>query len=198
MTPIQDDSALLLALGWTGYFTLHSVLASEGVKLTIRNSWPALFGKYRIIYNLLALVLLVPLVRWTLCGSEFLVPRGWMLESLAILLFIASGYVFYRVIREMDVSEFLGLASEGKECEGKLLTAGMYAHVRHPLYFGTLLLFAGLTAWQPTPELAVTSTAVVTYLVIGSRLEERKLIARFGEEYLTYRNRVKSLIPYVF
>jgi protein-S-isoprenylcysteine O-methyltransferase Ste14 len=35
------------------------------------------------------------------------------------------------------------------------------------------------------------------YILIGYRLEERKLVAIFGAEYLTYQTRVKALIPYI-
>jgi hypothetical protein len=31
--------------------------------------------------------------------------------------------------------------------------------------------------------------------VVGSRLEERKLVERFGERYRTYRQRVPGLLP---
>lgn len=193
---LTDHPVAILALGWAGYFTLHSILASEGVKRAVRNAWPALFRGYRIVYNLLALILIVPLIRGALSGSEFLVPSGALGKGAAMLLLAVSGYVFYRVVREMDVPEFLGLAAERRD--GGLRTGGMYAHVRHPLYFATILLFAGLLAWLPTPEMVVTSATAMGYLIIGSRLEERKLIARFGGAYLEYRSRVKSLIPYVF
>lgn len=198
MMLFAEPATGLLALAWSGYFALHSLMASEAVKRSVRSAWPAWFARYRIIYNLLALILLVPLVRWTLSGNDLLVQQGYAIKWAALPLFAAAAYVFYRAVREMDVAEFMGFSPERPNGEGGLLTTGMYAHVRHPLYFATLLLFAGLLIWLPTAEMAVSTVAVVIYLVIGSRLEERKLIARFGEEYLTYRNRVKSLIPYVF
>lgn len=41
----------------------------------------------------------------------------------------------------------------------------------------------------------VSALAITAYFVIGSRLEEQKLIARFGEAYRRYRDRVPGLLP---
>jgi protein-S-isoprenylcysteine O-methyltransferase Ste14 len=37
-----------------------------------------------------------------------------------------------------------------------------------------------------------------SYILIGYRLEESKLIAVFGPEYTTYQKGVKALIPYLY
>jgi protein-S-isoprenylcysteine O-methyltransferase Ste14 len=45
--------------------------------------------------------------------------------------------------------------------------------------------------------MALTLLISYTYIGIGYRLEERKLIAIFGAEYLAYQQQVKALIPYI-
>jgi protein-S-isoprenylcysteine O-methyltransferase Ste14 len=37
---------------------------------------------------------------------------------------------------------------------------------------------------------------LTSYLIVGTLLEERKLIGEFGEEYLAYQKRVSMLIPF--
>ena len=34
------------------------------------------------------------------------------------------------------------------------------------------------------------------YLIVGTYLEEKKLIREFGEKYAAYQNRVSMLLPY--
>ena len=73
----------------------------------------------------------------------------------------------------------------------------MYAYVRHPLYFATIVVILGLFLLMPTQKMLLTLGIAYSYILIGYRLEERKLVAIFGAEYLAYQLRVKALIPYL-
>jgi protein-S-isoprenylcysteine O-methyltransferase Ste14 len=74
----------------------------------------------------------------------------------------------------------------------KFRTPGMYRHVRHPLYFGWLLVF-----WSaPLMTSAHLFFAVVTsaYIFVAIQLEERDLIGAHPE-YAEYRQQVPMIIP---
>ncbi|MFO0837928.1 MAG: NnrU family protein [Phycisphaerae bacterium] len=70
---------------------------------------------------------------------------------------------------------------------------GLYRIVRHPLMLGLLIAF-----WSaPVMSLGRLCFALLCtgYILFGTWMEERDLIAEHGERYLQYRRRVRGLVP---
>ena len=95
--------------------------------------------------------------------------------------------------------ELFGLQQVFARLRGKPLpppefkTPSLYRWVRHPLYLGLLLAF-----WAtPTMTLGhlLFASANTGYILIGLSLEERDLLAVFGDQYRRYRQQVSMLVP---
>ncbi len=57
-----------------------------------------------------------------------------------------------------------------------------------------LLIWAG----QMDVSTIIVNIILTAYLVIGTLLEERKLVREFGEEYRAYQKRVSMFIPFLW
>jgi protein-S-isoprenylcysteine O-methyltransferase Ste14 len=181
---------VFLISGWLIYFFVHSFLASLRVKKYFSETFPQLYSYYRILYNVIAIlglgVLLVFSLPLTSLATNTLL--GSVITSIGFILIILA-------FRAFNLREFLGFQAE---TQSELVVSGMYRFVRHPLYFGTMIFIAGLYLLLPSDIMLSVLVISYVYIWIGSRLEERKLRALFGESYKAYSQKVKSLIPYVY
>jgi protein-S-isoprenylcysteine O-methyltransferase Ste14 len=81
-----------------------------------------------------------------------------------------------------------------KAQEPTFKTPGMYKIVRHPLYFGFIVMFWAAPAM--TVGHLLFAAVTTAYIIVAIALEERDLIAQFGDDYRRYRERVGMLLPF--
>ena len=186
---------LLIALIWLFYGALHSVLASFQVKAWVRRALPRFLPAYRLLYNLLALLLLLPPLWLThrQAGPLLWIVPDWL--SVSALGLAAIGFTWS--LRWYDGAGFLGLRQWRAHCgpEDGIATftlSPLHRYVRHPWYF-----FALVVLWTRDLNAAwlVATSMITVYFAVGSRLEENKLIACYGEAYRAYRRKGPGLFP---
>ncbi|UCE88253.1 MAG: hypothetical protein JSW10_07740 [Pseudomonadota bacterium] len=195
---IDVQYTLALAAAWTAYFALHSALASLRLKRLVAAHAPRLMPAYRLTFNVAALVLLIlPLVLTFANRGPWLWQWqgiGWWVANGVALLAVAG---FLWTLRDYDMNEFWGLRQwrgrvQTVEDQEQLHISPLHRYVRHPWYSLALVI---LWTRDMDTNLLVTATAITLYFVIGSRLEERKLLACHGEAYREYHARVPGLVP---
>jgi protein-S-isoprenylcysteine O-methyltransferase Ste14 len=80
----------------------------------------------------------------------------------------------------------------------RLVTAGAYRYIRHPLYSSLLLLGWGIFFKDPRPLAALLAAAATRFLVATARADERECRRFFGADYEAYMKRTKRFIPFLF
>lgn len=182
------------------YGVLHSLLAADCVKSAAESRYPSIFPRYyRLMYNILAGLFLVPiglLVLFLPDKSVYSIPFPYILATLAGqgLCLLAAGMA----LKGTGVDDLLGLstAAGAAQASGGLKTDGAYRLVRHPVYtlgFITMLLFP----WMTANRLALFVTLTL-YMVIGAHLEEQRLLRIYGADYARYRQQVPMFFPRLF
>lgn len=189
---------ITIALGWFLYFAIHSLLATNKIKKLTELNFPFLFNYYRIIYNIIAISGLLVLIRITIQDQNKLFNENKFITLSSVLLCIAGIIILAISFYSFDKMEFLGLKKEAKNGENKLIINGIYKHIRHPLYTGTILLLTGLFLHQPTLSFLAACVLSFIYIEIGSILEEKKLILEFGDAYIQYSLKVKKYFPLIY
>jgi protein-S-isoprenylcysteine O-methyltransferase Ste14 len=79
-----------------------------------------------------------------------------------------------------------------------LVTRGIFSLVRNPLNAGVLAVTLGLALLVQSP---LVFSLFIIYLILVLRvlsLEETQLSAAFGEEYQSYCQKVRRLVPYIY
>ncbi len=76
----------------------------------------------------------------------------------------------------------------------KLLTSGVFAFARHPIYSGILLVAFGLSVWFNSGYKLGISLLLLLVFYLKSRYEEKRLQERFPE-YVLYKRQTGRFFP---
>jgi len=118
--------------------------------------------------------------------------------SVAVLCLAAAAALLGQALRIATVGlEYIKRGGVKKQVFAQyLVTGGMFAHSRNPLYAGNILISLGLLAMTGNPWAAGLGAAfyLVTYHAL-MRNEEIYLADRFGPQYQAYAARVPRWIP---
>lgn len=189
---------LIFALGWLSFGAVHSLLAGPAAKIRLG----PLFGPfYRLSYNVFAafhITLVMVLGAMMLNTQAYTFEPGVAAALTGVK--ILGAVVLVLALREYDLGRFSGLSQIRAHRQGNpdpgdetLTTEGLHRFVRHPLYLGAYLYL-----WGGATDDFGLATAVwgSLYLWIGTRHEERALMALYGQAYADYQARVPAIIPW--
>lgn len=191
---------IIVIVSMCTWSVLHSWLAAFSTKDLAQR----IFGEkirrfYRLIYILIAGVTLLPILGMVLFLPSrvlWVIPVPWRYLTITLQGLALVGLVV--TVLQVDTLAFIGLRqlnNPDAESEAELVTRGFYRMVRHPLYFFSLVIF-WLFPIMTNLGLAFVIVSSL-YFVLGSILEERKLVEIYGDSYRAYQRDVPRIIPWL-
>jgi protein-S-isoprenylcysteine O-methyltransferase Ste14 len=126
--------------------------------------------------------------------SVSLYENRWAWIPAAALL--CAGLVLYKLSHnEFSLNQLGGLPEIRQDhSQQRLVTKGIRAHIRHPVYLGHL---CEMLAWSLGTGLAICWALAAFAITTGAvmiRMEDEELEKRFGREYLAYRKKVPAIL----
>jgi protein-S-isoprenylcysteine O-methyltransferase Ste14 len=137
-----------------------------------------------------ALYVFSPLLR----AADYTFHQG--LAWAGTVVFLGALWVLYRSHRDLGRNFSVSLELRN---EHRLVTNGIYAHVRHPMYLAFWLWALAQALLLPNwiAGLAgLTGFGILFFFRI--RREERLMLEAFGEQYRSYMGRTARIVPWIY
>jgi protein-S-isoprenylcysteine O-methyltransferase Ste14 len=123
--------------------------------------------------------------------ADYALPP-WSLGG-GVVCLAAGLWLFHR--SHADLGKYWSITLELRQ-EHRLVTKGIYRHIRHPMYTALFLYSVGQALVVPNG--VVGPSYLVTFAILFAcrlRAEERMMLDAFGNEYAAYMARTKRLVP---
>jgi protein-S-isoprenylcysteine O-methyltransferase Ste14 len=191
---------LILLFLWVIWCVLHSTMISTSVTTYLKARLKETFRFYRLFYNIVALITLVPVLLYSasIPGEPLIRWQGYF-KILQLFLFVCALYFFIAGMMNYDMLQFMGIRQirNGESHvslseSGTLNTTGVMGITRHPWYLAAIMI---LWARPVNVQELITNIILTAYLITGAFLEERKLLMAFGDTYRDYQQSVSMLVP---
>jgi len=192
------------ALAWNAclsllFFVQHSGMVRRPFRARLAKVFPARYDG-ALYATASGLTLALVFVLWQRVDTPVFRIEGafrWVVVAcswLAAALLVFSGYAVRRTIDFFGFEPIRAHLRGGPTRSTPFFVGGPYRWVRHPLYSCILALL-----WTRPEMMADRFLLAVLWsgwIVAGTILEERDLVAHFGDVYRRYQQRVPMLIPW--
>ena len=193
---------LLIALMWVGYCLLHSFLISIRFTDLMTRLLKNYYAFYRIFYVSISLALLIPLIDYTAqLDNNVIINYGMALTivryihiSGSLLMFFWAFFFDYDSLSFFGIRQALNFGKIKKINHSEdIKKNGLLGIIRHPMYLAVMII---LWCQIFTMSDIIVSTILTIYIIIATRLEEKKLVSEFGDAYVNYQQQVPMFIPF--
>jgi len=190
-------------LAWDAMLSSVFFLQHSGM---VRRSFQQRLGRFipdpfhGLVYTIASgSTLIVCLLLWQSAGEPLVrlsEVAGWALRAVFLLTFAGFGWGIASLgsIDTFGIKPVLALLKGTKPQSNPIVIKGPYRWVRHPLYFFAILLFWSCPVI--TADRLLFNVLWTTWVVLATKLEERDLVANFGDSYVRYQNDVPMILPW--
>jgi len=127
--------------------------------------------------------------------ATLLLPHTLVLNIIVVILLIA-GLVVAIAARHTLAGNWSGAVAFKEDHE--LITTGLYQYIRHPIYTGMLLMILGTALSLATLGACLGFFIILVGVLLKLRQEEALLTRHFVQDYLSYKKRTRTLIPFIW
>jgi protein-S-isoprenylcysteine O-methyltransferase Ste14 len=188
------DACLSLA-----FFIQHSIMPRQWFqKWLSKHLHKDLHGAIFTICT--GLPLLAVTILWLKSDNVMVQVNGVFRYLMHLVFFLGAG-CFYWGVKSLGTFDIFGIGTIPKRLKGEQLppdipftVRGPYCFVRHPLYFGVLLMIWSCP--NLTSDRLLHNILWTVWIVIATIFEEWNLKLAFGEDYEKYQKTVPMLIPW--
>jgi len=146
-------------------------------------------GPYLIIPMVVVSILSVILSFYGFIPVYSFDSLNWLLIILAIVLVVDAAFLWIAAVRISKIDDRIK--------NGELVTDGVYALVRHPIYSAWLQLCIALVLFSQNLLLLVLPIIFWIILSIAmAKTEEKWLMEKFGNDYVLYCQTTNRFIPF--
>jgi protein-S-isoprenylcysteine O-methyltransferase Ste14 len=146
--------------------------------------------------------LVSPILMWTivfvgLMAIFQLVPARYVFPKSNFSNFLIVPAVIYWVYFFGGALKVHRKAALSVDRINKIVTNGVYAKVRHPIYAADIFLGWGIFFAHPDVRFLLGAHLLMFVLLFWIRLEEKALTEKFGQDYSEYVKKVPKLFPFL-
>jgi protein-S-isoprenylcysteine O-methyltransferase Ste14 len=154
-------------------------------------------GVYRFLaWESILILILLNLEAWfskPFSTHQFI---SWIFLVISLVLFIQGVRLLKMIGKPNESREDTSLVGIEKTTE--LVTEGLYAYIRHPLYSSLLFLAWGTFFKQPSWAGGCIAAVATGFLYMTAKVEEAENITYFGDSYIEYMRRTRMFLPFLF
>lgn len=189
------DALLCLA-----FFIQHSLMIRKSFRRCLVKFIPSHYqGAFYTVAS--GIVLLVLLVFWQQSAHTLITLQGalsWLVRGISFLAIAGFAWSMGALgsFDAFGLNPILAQMRGTQESSMPFVIRGPYRWIRHPLYFFMLLLIWSCPRFSA--DRLLFNVFWTAWVVAGTVLEERDLVADFGEPYRDYQRKVPMLIPWRF
>ncbi len=202
---IRFDASEHQVLFWDGLLSILFFIQHSGmIRTSFHNRLAPVIPRYYhpAIYSIASGIVLAALVLlWQPLPTVLYHAEG-LLRLFARAIFVLAIVGFFWGVRALRNFDTFGLVPIKVHLRNKQLrpptfvVRGPYLWIRHPLYFFMIVLI--WSAPEVSSDRLLFNILWTLWIVVGSYLEERDLVAEFGEKYRHYQKTVAMLFPWRF
>lgn len=155
----------------------------------------------------LLVIVLVPSVIYILTSLfdnvyRLEIIRNPVIKWIIIVLLLAIGLIYgiWSVIIQNTIGEGGPVEIGNIEISPKtknLVVSGPYTNTRNPMLFGTFLIYLAFALFINSIASVIIVCAIFVFmLTVVVKMEEKRLLRDFGDQYEEYRKKVSRFIPW--